>query len=216
MPQGYALEGRLRVFLGLAPPQRLTMQATTAQDVIEPEVIDISSDTDDDDESVIETDAEYYLNLPIDDFNPFLEPPFGPYSPLENLYGEPGGPVEDASPISIAPPTAPVGRPDAEDCYKLFLRRVVEVFPDHCRDQLKKLYDARFADGQDPRSTDAVKEFAMDVILQVVQADKYPKETDRKKNLKRKRSAESDSEDEGAPYMALGREKATCWEMQEA
>ena len=196
------------------------MQGATALGATEHEVIDISSDTDtdndgDEDGSTIETDADLFndfLNLPVDDFNPFLDP----YGASENLYGEPEGLDGDVRHIVPAPPMAPVSRPDPEDCYKLFLRKILEVFPDHCRDQLKKLYDARFVDGQGPRSRAAVKESAVEIILQIVQTDDYPKETDRKKNLKRKRSAESDTEEEHAQYTAPARQKAGSFLIHEA
>jgi len=204
------------------------MQADTSKAETEREVIDISSDADDDDDSVIETDADlfnHYLNLPVDDFNDFNAFLDFPYEALENPIGEAEGPAEDARPVIVAfpatpatlasRPATPASRPDPEECYKLFLRKVLEVFPDHCQDELKRLYDARFADGLCPNSRAFIKEFAVEVILQVVQADKYPKETDRKRSLKRKR-AESDNEDEGAKYMAHGRQKAAPFEILEA
>jgi len=197
------------------------MQGATALNATEYEVIDISSDTDtdgDEDNSIVETDADLFndfLNLPVDNFDPFLDP----YGTSENLYGGPEGPEgpdEDIRHFVPASPTAPVSRPDPEDCYKLFLRKILEVFPDYCRDQLKELYGARFVDGQGPRSRAAVKEVAVEIILQIVQTDKYPKETDRKKNLKRKRSAESDIEEEHALYTAPARAKAGPFAIQEA
>ncbi|MCJ1245416.1 hypothetical protein MMC30_002620 [Trapelia coarctata] len=199
------------------------MQAATTEAASEREVIDISSDTDGDgDDSVIETDADlfnHYLDLPVDDFNdfnPFLDLPYGPFeNPFENLNGEPEAPVEDARPVIAAPPAPPVSPPDPEESYKLFLSKLLEVFPDHCRDGLKKLYDSRFTDGESPKSRTSVEEFAVEVILQIVHADKYPKETDRRRNLKRKR-AESDNEDEGARYMVPGRQKAAPFEILEA
>ena len=197
------------------------MQVATSDAETEPEVIDISSDSDndedndDDDASVVETDAElfnHYLNLPLDDFNAFLDLP---YSPSENLNGAPEGPAEDPRPVITASPAPPVRRPDPEECYKLFLGKVLEVFPDHCRDKLKKLYDAQIAAEQGSKSRLSVEEFAVEVILEIVQSKTYPKETDRRKNLKRKRT-ESDNEDEVARYMAPERQKAAPIEIQEA
>lgn len=84
--------------------------------------------------------------------------------------------------------------PPFEDC----LGRVVEVYPDICHDHVQQLYDVQIKSFVLQAGVSPLDQISQLLILQILDADKYPKERDRRKELKRKRSIALDSDEEAA------------------
>lgn len=78
--------------------------------------------------------------------------------------------------------------------YDLCLQNVLDVFPDISHDHVKALYDSHPTDALSP---DAVP-LSEEIISQILDTGKYPKERDRQNELKRKRSEMGNSDDERA------------------
>ena len=84
--------------------------------------------------------------------------------------------------------------PSFQDC----LGRVVEVFPDICHDHVRRLYDTQVLAFVPQTTISPQDQISQLLIVQILDADKYPKERDRRKELKRKRSIALDSDEEDA------------------
>lgn len=89
-------------------------------------------------------------------------------------------------------PTQPP--PSFEDC----LARVIEVYPDICHDHVRRLYEVQVLPFHSQAGIDPQDQISQLLIVQILDADKYPKERDRRKELKRKRSIALDSDEEEA------------------
>ena len=110
----------------------------------------------------------------------------------------------------------PVVITDPEVLYQLYQDRVLEVFPDICHDYLKELYDTHTAGFAAERSQLVNEELSQTVIMEILDAEKYPTENDKKKKLKRKRTEGSDDEEEEFQYTRPNRAKITAAEIQDA
>lgn len=84
--------------------------------------------------------------------------------------------------------------PSFEEC----LGRVVEVYPDICHDHIRQLYDTQVLAFVPQAGLSPQDQISQLLILQILDTDKYPKESDRRKELKRKRSVTLDSDEEDA------------------
>ena len=105
---------------------------------------------------------------------------------------------------------------DPEVLFQLYLDRVLEVFPDICRDHARLLYDTELR-VLGPQSSPRIIEYmSRGVIMQILDSEKYPKQKDTIKKLKRKRSTESNRESENEDYGRVGRPKLGIDEAQEA
>ena len=102
--------------------------------------------------------------------------------------------------------------PSPTTSHRACVDRVLEVFPDISRDHLQQLYDARITTPTTTRDDDVFG----DLVRQIADAEKYPKEKDRLRELKRKISEvlNSDQED-AATWAAQGRGTAT-WDYSQA
>ena len=100
------------------------------------------------------------------------------------------------------PWTAQSSVPDRRNVYQTCLNAIIEVFPDICHDHVQQLYDARLEDPetvQPPLRVFAADAVAQEIVMQILDGGgKYPKEKDRIKELKRKRSMKLNSDDEEA------------------
>lgn len=92
--------------------------------------------------------------------------------------------------------------PSFEDC----LGRVVEVYPDICHDHVRRLYDTQVLAFVPQAVVSPQDQISQLLIVQILDDDKYPKESDRRKELKRKRCTALDSdEDDAATWTAVER-----------
>ena len=108
----------------------------------------------------------------------------------DDVSGLPTSPLPDPmpAPYTTGPPT--VYSP-YEDC----LAEILEVFPDISREHVQSLYNNRTH--QDNPYGQSAAQILIDTILD---AGKYPKERDRIKELKRKRSDKNSDEEEAARW----------------
>ena len=84
------------------------------------------------------------------------------------------------------------------DGYQSCLKRVLDVFPDVSHDYVQQIYDERVeAIGSDGRHEDMV---APSLIEKILDGGAYPKERDRIRELKRKRSDKDVDEEEAAKW----------------
>ena len=92
--------------------------------------------------------------------------------------------------------------PDRRNVYQTCLHAVIDVFPDICHEHVQQLYDARLEDPetmQPPLRAFAADAVAQEIVMQILDGGgKYPKEKDRIRELKRKRSMKINSDDEEA------------------
>ena len=94
------------------------------------------------------------------------------------------------------------GVPEFRNFYQTCLHAVIEVFPDICHDHVQQLYDERL---QDPGNLQPAvlmhtpHDISQGIIMKILDGGgKYPKEKDRIRELKRKRSMKLNSDDEEA------------------
>lgn len=105
------------------------------------------------------------------------------------------------------------GLPARRNFYQTCLNAVVEVFPDICHAHVQQLYDARLQNPdilQPPLLAPATEVMAQDIVTGILDGGgKYPKEKDRIKELKRKRSMKPNSdEEEAARWREAARDEA--------
>ena len=168
---------------------------------VQTDVIQIDSDSDDDDLL-----GDFYAT--IRDGNEVL-----PFAMLENDFD---APIPEA-PTQISEPTpSPELVTDPEVLYQLYLDKVLEVFPDICHDHVRLLYDTRVQAFGPQRSTSASEDMSQGVIMQILDAEKYPKQKDTTKKLKRKRSTVSDGERDDDEFATVDRPRLRLQETQEA
>ena len=105
---------------------------------------------------------------------------------------------------------------DPEVLYQLYLDKVLEVFPDICRDHARRLYDTQLQILGSQRSPRIIEYMSQGVIMQILDSEKYPKHRDTKKKLKRKRSTESSRESENENFERADRPRLRLEETQEA
>ena len=105
---------------------------------------------------------------------------------------------------------------DPEVLYQLYLDKVLEVFPDICRDHARLLYDTQLQALGPQRSPRIIEYMSQGVIMQILDSEKYPKQRDTKKKLKRKRSTESNRESESENFEKADRPRLRLEETQEA
>lgn len=92
-------------------------------------------------------------------------------------------------------PNLPTQQPPSfEDC----LGRVIDVYPDICHDHVRRLYDIQVQSFDPQARISPQDQISQLLIVHILDADKYPKERDRRKELKRKRSIALDSDEEDA------------------
>ena len=103
---------------------------------------------------------------------------------------------------------------DPEVLYQLYLDKVLEVFPDICRDHARLLYDTQLQGLGSERTPRIIEYMSQGVIMQILDSDKYPKQRDKKKKLKRKRSTESNRESDN--FERVDRPRLRLEETQEA
>lgn len=94
------------------------------------------------------------------------------------------------------------------------LEKVLEVFPDIDHEHVRQLYDARPLAAEGGVAYGTLSE---ELILKILDGGVYPKEKERRNELKRKRAASADSsERETAAWEAADREKASLSYSDEA
>lgn len=172
------------------------------------EIIEIESDTDDDD----------------DPFSPFLnlDSIDGAFPDIPDYVGSSSSEGEQeqvSAPDFVAPDrfgTPQIIVTDAEVLYQLYSDKVLEVFPDICRSHLKVLYETHTADLAPQRSQQSNEVVSQAVIVEILDSEKYPKEKDGKKKLKRKRTQDSDGEEDEHNYAKSGRARLTAAEIPDA
>ena len=103
-----------------------------------------------------------------------------------------------------------------EVLYQLYLDKVLEVFPDICRDHARLLYDTQLQALGPQRSPKIIEYMSQGVIMQILDSEKYPKQRDTKKKLKRKRSTESNRESDSENFEKVDRPRLRLEETQEA
>ena len=178
----------------------------TALGTVQPHVIEIDSDSD------VEEDRFMTAFLNLETIEDQSQSSIN-YFPDD--YGS-GGLEAIPQPVAPQSPPTPVLITDPGVLYELYRDKVLEVFPDVCRDHLTTLYNAQLEGLGVERTAAANDALSQAVILQILDAEKYPKESDRRKKLKRKRRSGSDSEGEDEGYTAPGRSRATAKVIQEA
>ena len=182
------------------------MTRNVLQGTIQPQVIEIDSDSDVEEDKLVTAflNHEYIEDRSQSSTNYFSDS----YSNegLEAI-SPPAAPYEPPVPILITDPGL---------LFELYLNKVLEVFPDVCRDHVTALYNAQLEGFGIERTAAANEALSQAVILQILDSEKYPKESDRRKLLKRKRRSGSESEGEVEWYTAPGRSRATAMEIQEA
>ncbi|MCJ1384544.1 hypothetical protein MMC17_007661 [Xylographa soralifera] len=173
------------------------------------EVIEIDSDTDSDTENGANPFAPFFDLETIDQAFPDIPD----YAGYESSNAE-----QTALPHRIATEDAyrPVLITDPEVLYQLYLDKILEVFPDVCHDHLRTLYDTNAAAFPVERSQLVDEELSQAVIVQILDAEKYPTEKEKKKKLKRKRAEGSDGEEDEVNYTRPSRPKITAAEIQDA
>ena len=108
---------------------------------------------------------------------------------------------EDVSGVHIAPVPSRTPDPYSSESralvspYEQCLTELLEVFPDISRDHVQSLYN-----GLDHQNGLHVQTAAQILIDKVLDGGKYPKEKDRIKELKRKRSDKNNDEEEAARW----------------
>ena len=127
------------------------------------------------------------------------EPALG-ISPSRSNYAYDTDPnfYQPPEPVHIRPPAIVT---DPKILYQLYLDKILEVFPDICLDHARSLYDARCRGDQEYQVDGSDDDISQLIIMQILDAGKYPKEKDKKKKLKRKRSSESGSDGEEAEWL---------------
>ena len=105
------------------------------------------------------------------------------------------------------------GFPEYRNFYQSCLNAVVEVFPDICHDHVQQLYDARLEEQQalePPGLMPAIAIVSQELVMKVLDGGgKYPKEKDRIRELKRKRSLKLNSDaEEAARWKEAARDEA--------
>ena len=90
--------------------------------------------------------------------------------------------------------------------YSVCLDKVVEFFPDISRDHVRQLYDAKTNEPVEVQQQSLATNYGIsqEIVMMILDGRKYPKEQERKKNLKRKQSDLSDDK-EKAEWTAPGR-----------
>ncbi|MCJ1397728.1 hypothetical protein MMC11_000924 [Xylographa trunciseda] len=185
------------------------MQAGLSPTTVSREVIEIDSDTNSNPGNEANPFAQFFDLETIDQAFPDI-PDYHGYE------------SSDAEPVALPHRTAieaaykPVVITDPEVLYQLFLDKVLELFPDVCRDHLRTLYDTYAVAFPGERSQLVNEELSQVVIVQILDAEKYPTERDKKKKLKRKRTEGSDDEEEEMNYTRPSRPKITAAEIQDA
>ncbi|MCJ1282927.1 hypothetical protein MMC26_002253 [Xylographa opegraphella] len=189
------------------------MNTNAPPTIVPREVIEIDSDTDSDTFNRSNPFAAFFDLETIDQAFPDIPD----YPSHEN-----GDVEQTALPLRTATEAAseaayqPVLITNPEVLYQLYLDKVLEVFPDVCRDYLRTLYDGQAAAFPVERSQLVNEELSQAVIVQILDAEKYPTEKEKKKKLKRKRAEGSDSEEEEKNYTRLSRPRITAAEIQDA
>ncbi|MCJ1435209.1 hypothetical protein MMC27_004581 [Xylographa pallens] len=184
------------------------MHADASPTTVSREVIEIDSDTDSDLENGGNPFASFFDLATIDQA----------FSDIPDYTGYESSDVEQtALPhwTATEPAYKPVLITDPEILYQLYMGKVLEVFPDVCRDHLRTLYDTHAAAFPVERSQLVNEELSQAVIVQILDAEKYPTEKEKKK-LKRKRAEGSDDEEEEKNYTRLSRPRITGAEIQDA
>ena len=106
---------------------------------------------------------------------------------------------------SLDNPYSPVT--DPEILYLLYFEKVLEVFPDICHEHIRLLYNARTRAFGEQQSAAPQDDISQGVIMQILDTGKYPKEKDKKKELKRKRSSGAAGDEDDAEWTAQDRPK---------
>ena len=94
---------------------------------------------------------------------------------------------------------------DPKTRYRLYLDKVLEVFPDISLDHARSLYDT--SQQQPLHSPD--DDVSQAIITQILDTGKYPKEKDKKKDTKRKRTTGSGSDEDDSEWTSPDR--STGW-----
>ena len=100
--------------------------------------------------------------------------------------------------------SSPLEATDPAALYRICCDQILGVFPDICLDHVKKLFNTRIEAGQEQLILTA-NDFSQAIITQILDDGKYPKEKDKKKDLKRKRSTEPDSNDNDIQWTSQDR-----------
>ncbi len=104
--------------------------------------------------------------------------------------------------------------PEPVDPEQVCLNRVLEIFPDIDHEHVRQLYKTRpvVAEGAPPNDDPSEQ-----LIVKILDAGTYPKEKDRRTELKRKRAASAtSSRGETAAWETADRERATAQYSEEA
>ena len=114
----------------------------------------------------------------------------------------------DQSPLDwgLTPELAdpPLRAPDPEELYQDYRTQVLGVFPDICLDHIKELFNARTGAVEEQPVLTA-NEISQAIITQILDNGNYPKEKDKRKTLKRKRSANEGSDSENSKWTSQDR-----------
>lgn len=104
--------------------------------------------------------------------------------------------------------------PEPVDAESACLNRVLEVFPDIDHEHVRQLYQARPVVAEEARPSG---DPSGELIVKILDAGDYPKEKDRRKELKRKRAASAgSSQGETAAWEAADRERGSTQYSEEA
>jgi hypothetical protein len=182
------------------------------------EIISIDSDDSEDeqDDVILSSDSEgpddrrspFYVDLSTSDADVPAANLFG----IENAHTnvEPSYVASEAEAVAI----------DPESLYADCLNRVLEIFPDICRDHARNLYDSQMAILGTQPLAGSDGPLSVAIIQQILESkDEYPKETAKKKKKKRKRSLIEDSpedEDDHERWRSKSRPKLTIPEALDA
>ena len=98
----------------------------------------------------------------------------------------------------------PLEATDPNVLYQIYLDQILGVFPDICLDHIKKLFNAHIRAGND-QSAITANDFSQAIITQILDTGRYPKEKDKRRDLKRKRPTKEESDDEGIKWTSPDR-----------
>ena len=111
-----------------------------------------------------------------------------------------------------SPNRVAAGRPpDESRSFQGCLNRILELFPDISQDYVQQLYDMRTENPSGPHD-----DIRHELIMQILDAEKYPKESDRLNDLKRKRVSEDSDAEEIAKWTNPNRGVQSFEYLQEA
>lgn len=96
----------------------------------------------------------------------------------------------------LDPPNQLIPMVSLDTPFKICLAEVLEVFPDISHDHVQQLYNVRSVADQQAQDKTPVERISLEIITQILDGGRYPKEKDHVNELKRKRTQAIDSDEE--------------------